>query len=100
VCTAREIRGLPTNKTVRDIRPACRARMTEADYAECARRAAPTLREVTLGDGRRVASFRRLLLPYAEAPGEAAPSLLVACLADGPGVREIMASPRFRDHAE
>jgi hypothetical protein len=74
--------------------------MTEADYAECARRAAPTLREVTLGDGRRVASFRRLLLPYAEAPGEAAPSLLVACLADGPGVREIMASPRFRDHAE
>ena len=98
VCTAREIRGLPTSRSVRDIRPECLARSVAADCAECVRRAVPAMHEVTLRDGSRTARYRRLLLPYAEVPGERVPSLLVACLVDGPGVREIMASPHFLDH--
>ncbi|MFM7346685.1 MAG: hypothetical protein ACKO1J_15115 [Tagaea sp.] len=98
VCTAREMRGHPDSRTIRDIRPAALARAVEQGYVECVRAAAPALHEVTLHDGYRTARFRRLLLPYAEAPGGMAPALLVACLVDEPGVREMMASPRFRDH--
>lgn len=99
VSTAREIRGLPTVRAVSDIEPPCLARAIEADFARCARLAAPTLSEVAIGDGYRTVRFRRLLLPYAETPGGTRPSLLVACLIDEPGVREMMASPRFRDYA-
>jgi hypothetical protein len=97
VCTAREIRGVPNGATVRDIRPPVLARNIEADFASCARLAAPALHEVTLSDGYRRARYTRLLLPYAEVAGGTAPALLVACLVDEPGVREMMASSRFRD---
>lgn len=99
VSTSRDMRAYPTYKTVRDIRPRRLAETVEADFERCVRLAAPTLNEVDIGDGLQVARFRRLLLPYAETPGGTTPSLLVACLVDGPGVREMMASPRFRDHA-